>query len=54
MTGFRGTPAWGAATAYGTLVAMAEGNWYSADIDRVVVTEEQIRDKTDELAKEVA
>ena len=33
---------------------MAEGNWYAADIDRVVVTEEQIRDKTVELAKQVA
>jgi hypoxanthine phosphoribosyltransferase len=33
---------------------MAEGTWHAADIDRVVVTEEQIRDKTDELAKQVA
>jgi hypoxanthine phosphoribosyltransferase len=33
---------------------MAEGNWHAADIDRVVVTEEQIRAKTDELAKQVA
>src|SRR5438132_4884461 len=33
---------------------MAEGNWYTADIDRVIITEEQIRDKIDELAKQVA
>jgi hypoxanthine phosphoribosyltransferase len=33
---------------------MAEGSWYTADIDRVIITEEQIRDKTDELAKQVA
>jgi hypoxanthine phosphoribosyltransferase len=33
---------------------MAEGNWYAADIDRVIVTEEQIRDKIEELAKQVA
>src|SRR5262245_19320527 len=29
------------------------GNWYDADIDRVIVTEEQIRERTDELAKQV-
>ena len=28
--------------------------WYDADIERVVVTEEQIREKIDELAKQVA
>jgi len=33
---------------------MAEGNWYAADIDRVIVTEEQIREKTAELAKQIA
>jgi hypoxanthine phosphoribosyltransferase len=33
---------------------MAEGTWYTGDIDRVIVTEEQIRTKTDELAKQVA
>jgi len=33
---------------------MAEGNWYAADIDRVIVTDEQIRDKIEELAKTVA
>ncbi len=33
---------------------MAEGTWYASDIDRVIVTEEQIRAKTDELAKQVA
>ncbi len=33
---------------------MAEGNWYAADIDRVIVTEDQIRDKIEELAKQVA
>ena len=33
---------------------MAEGTWYAGDIDRVIVTEEQIREKTDELAKQVA
>jgi hypoxanthine phosphoribosyltransferase len=30
------------------------GDWYNADIERVVVTEEQIRDKIEELAKRVA
>ncbi len=33
---------------------MAEGNWYAGDIDRIIVTEEQIREKTEELAKQVA
>jgi hypoxanthine phosphoribosyltransferase len=33
---------------------MADGSWYDADIDRVIVSEEQIRDKTAELAKQVA
>jgi len=33
---------------------MAEGNWHAADIDRVVVTEEQIRDKIEEIAKQIA
>src|SRR6185503_1163150 len=33
---------------------MAEGNWYDADIERIVVTEEQIRDKIEEMAKQVA
>jgi hypoxanthine phosphoribosyltransferase len=33
---------------------MAEGNWHAADIDRVIITEEQIREKTAELAKQVA
>jgi hypoxanthine phosphoribosyltransferase len=33
---------------------MADGSWYDADIDRVIVSEDQIRDKTAELAKQVA
>jgi hypoxanthine phosphoribosyltransferase len=33
---------------------MAEGSWYDADLDRVIVTAEQIREKTEELAKQVA
>jgi hypoxanthine phosphoribosyltransferase len=33
---------------------MADGSWYDADIDRVIVSEEQIRDKTTELAKQIA
>ena len=33
---------------------MAEGSWYDADIDRVIISEEQIREKTAELAKQVA
>ncbi len=33
---------------------MGDGNWYDDDIERVVVTEEQIRDKTEELAALVA
>jgi hypoxanthine phosphoribosyltransferase len=33
---------------------MAEGTWYEGDIDRVIITEEQIRDKIDEMAKQVA
>jgi hypoxanthine phosphoribosyltransferase len=32
---------------------MAEGSWYDADIDRVIISEEQIREKTVELAKQV-
>ena len=33
---------------------MAEGSWYDADIDRVILSEEQIREKTHELAKQVS
>jgi hypoxanthine phosphoribosyltransferase len=33
---------------------MAEGSWYDADIERVIISEEQIRDKTEELAKQVS
>ena len=33
---------------------MAEGSWYDADIDRVIITEDQIREKTAELAKQVS
>ncbi len=33
---------------------MAEGSWYDADIERVIITEEQIREKTTELAKQVS
>ena len=33
---------------------MADGSWYDADIDRVIISEEQIREKIDELAKQVA
>jgi hypoxanthine phosphoribosyltransferase len=33
---------------------MAEGTWYDADIDRVIISEEQIREKTAELAKQVS
>jgi hypoxanthine phosphoribosyltransferase len=33
---------------------MADGCWYDADIDRVIITEEQIREKTDALAKQVS
>ncbi|WP_326549885.1 hypoxanthine phosphoribosyltransferase [Micromonospora sp. NBC_01813] len=33
---------------------MADGSWYDADIDHVIITEEQIREKTAELAKQVA
>jgi hypoxanthine phosphoribosyltransferase len=32
---------------------MAEGNWYAADIDRVIVSEEEIRNRIDQLAKQV-
>jgi hypoxanthine phosphoribosyltransferase len=32
----------------------AAKNWYDADIERVIVTEEQIREKTEELARKVA
>ncbi|HET8660839.1 MAG TPA: phosphoribosyltransferase family protein, partial [Micromonosporaceae bacterium] len=31
-----------------------QGFWYDPDIDRVIVTEEQIREKTAELAKQVS
>jgi hypoxanthine phosphoribosyltransferase len=33
---------------------MAEGSWYDADIERVILTEDQIREKTAELAKQVS
>ena len=33
---------------------MSNGNWYDADISRVIVSEDQIRDKIAELAKQVA
>jgi hypoxanthine phosphoribosyltransferase len=33
---------------------MSKGSWYDADIDRVIVSEDQIRDKIGELAKQVA
>lgn len=32
----------------------ATGSWYDDDIQRVIVTEEQIREKTEELAKQIA
>jgi hypoxanthine phosphoribosyltransferase len=35
-------------------MAMADGSWYDADIDHVIISEAQIRDKTAELAKQVA
>jgi hypoxanthine phosphoribosyltransferase len=38
----------------GQAVRMAEGTWYTPDIDRVIVTEEQIAEKVEELAKQVA
>ena len=34
--------------------ADADGRWYDGDIERVVVTEDQIRDKIEQLAKQVA
>jgi hypoxanthine phosphoribosyltransferase len=34
--------------------AMTDGSWYDADIDRVIVSAEQIREKTVDLAKQVA
>jgi hypoxanthine phosphoribosyltransferase len=33
---------------------MAEGSWYDADIERVIISEEQILQKTAELAKQVS
>jgi hypoxanthine phosphoribosyltransferase len=33
---------------------MAEGSWYAGDIDRMIVSEEEIKAKVDELAKQVA
>jgi hypoxanthine phosphoribosyltransferase len=33
---------------------MAEGTWYDADIDRVIITEEQIAGRIVELAKQVS
>jgi hypoxanthine phosphoribosyltransferase len=33
---------------------MADGSWYDADIDRVIISEEQIREKIADLAKQVA
>ncbi|MFI5840816.1 hypoxanthine phosphoribosyltransferase [Catenuloplanes sp. NPDC051500] len=33
---------------------MADGSWYDADIERVIISEQQIRDKVAELAKQVS
>ncbi|HWG99348.1 MAG TPA: hypoxanthine phosphoribosyltransferase [Pilimelia sp.] len=33
---------------------MAEGSWYDADIDHVIISEAQLQEKTAELAKQVA
>jgi len=33
---------------------MADGSWYDADIDRMIISEDQIREKTAELAKQVS
>ena len=33
---------------------MADGSWYDADIDHVIISEAQIREKAAELAKQVA
>ncbi len=33
---------------------MADGSWYDADIERVIITEDQIREKIAELAKQVS
>ncbi|HWS32885.1 MAG TPA: hypoxanthine phosphoribosyltransferase [Actinoplanes sp.] len=33
---------------------MADGTWYDADIDHVIISEEQIREKISELAKQVS
>jgi hypoxanthine phosphoribosyltransferase len=38
----------------GQAVGMAEGTWYAGDIDRVIVTEDEIKQKIAELAKRVA
>jgi hypoxanthine phosphoribosyltransferase len=35
-------------------VSVSEGAWYAGDIDRVIVTESEIRQKVIELAKQVA
>jgi hypoxanthine phosphoribosyltransferase len=35
-------------------MVMSNGSWYDADISRVIVSEDQIRDKIAELAKQVA
>jgi hypoxanthine phosphoribosyltransferase len=33
---------------------MADGSWYDADIDRMIISEDQIRERTAELAKQVS
>jgi hypoxanthine phosphoribosyltransferase len=33
---------------------MADGTWHALDIDRVIFTEEQIRERVDQLAKQIA
>jgi hypoxanthine phosphoribosyltransferase len=38
---------------YGRLRGMSDGTWHAGDIDRVIITEDQIRQRTDELAKEI-
>ena len=49
-----GRPVRRGATSMRQARPMAEGSWYDADIDHVIISEEQIREKTAELAKQVS
>ena len=52
--GALGNPVFMGGASMGQAVRMSDGSWYDADIEHVIISETQIRDKIDELAKQVA